>query len=364
MNLTDFTFHSFRILLLPFALLYGVVLWIRNKIYDRGVLHSVSFNIPVISVGNLSVGGTGKSPMIEYLIRHFKDNEQLAVISRGYKRKTKGYLLAGAQTTALEIGDEPMLFKQKFPDLAVAVGESRVEAIPQLLQDRPDTSLILLDDAFQHRAIRPGYSILLTDYNNLFTRDFLLPTGDLRDLRSSYRRADMLIVTKCPPELTESEANKIRKEIHPLPHQQVLFAALSYDDLYLLKNPDLKKPLLTEAGVLLVTGIANPTPLKQKLQEQKNGYEYLSFSDHHIFNIDDLTLIRQRYSKLTETNKLILTTEKDAVRLLKFRQELDDLPIYVIPVRHQLLFGGDAILAEVLDNYLSRFRQSKNSDIR
>ena len=163
---------SFRILLLPFALLYGLIVWIRNGLYNKKIFKSTSFGLPLVGVGNLSVGGTGKSPMVEYLVRHLKNHHKVATLSRGYKRKTTGYALANDETTAIDIGDEPMLFHQKFPDIPVAVGEERIVAIPQLLHDRPDTEVIILDDAFQHRAIQPGLNILLTDYSNLFTRDF------------------------------------------------------------------------------------------------------------------------------------------------------------------------------------------------
>src|SRR5215213_6441758 len=207
---------SFRVLLLPFALIYGFVIWIRNGLYNKNIFKSASFGLPLIGVGNLSVGGTGKSPMVEYLVRHLKNIYKVATLSRGYKRKTMGYALASHQTTALDVGDEPMQFHRKFPDVPVAVGEQRVLAIPQLLHDKPDTEVIILDDAFQHRAIKAGFNILLTDYNNLFTRDFYLPTGDLRDSRGSYERADVIVVTKCSPDLSEQERQEVVKEIEPL----------------------------------------------------------------------------------------------------------------------------------------------------
>ena len=206
---------SFRILLLPFSLLYWLAIAIRNWLYNKKIIRSTSFGLPIICVGNLAVGGTGKSPMVEYLVRLLKDQFKVATLSRGYKRRTKGYALADDESTALEIGDEPMQFHIKFPDISVAVGEERLEAIPQLLHDRPDTQAIILDDAFQHRAIKAGLNILLTDYSNLFTRDFYLPTGDLRDLKSEYKRAEVIVVTKCKPDLTIHEKEKIIKEIEP-----------------------------------------------------------------------------------------------------------------------------------------------------
>jgi len=180
---------TFRILLFPLAIIYWLIIFIRNKFYDLKIFGSATFGMPLICVGNLSVGGTGKSPMVEFLVRNLKDDFRVATLSRGYKRKTKGYALANERSDALEIGDEPMQFKLKFPDVPVAVGEERLDAISQLLHDKPDIQSIILDDAFQHRAIKAGMNILLTDFNNLFTRDFYLPTGDLRDLKSSYKRA-------------------------------------------------------------------------------------------------------------------------------------------------------------------------------
>ena len=212
---------SFRIFLFPFSLIYGFIIVVRNFLFDKDIIKSVSFNFPIIAVGNLSVGGTGKSPMVEYLITLLKDKYKVATLSRGYKRKLKGYVLAQAHTTAIEIGDEPMQFHSKFPDVAVAVGEERIVAIPQLLQDCPETNVIILDDAFQHRVIKPGFNILLTEYDNLFTKDFFLPAGNLRDQKSSYKKADVIVVTKCPFNLSKEEKDTIKKEIDPLPHQKV-----------------------------------------------------------------------------------------------------------------------------------------------
>src|ERR1700722_11522073 len=198
-----------RILLFPFSLVYALVVTIRNWFFDKKILSSASFNLPIICVGNLAAGGTGKSPMVELLIRMLRERYPVAVLSRGYKRKTRGYALANDATTALDIGDEPMQFHSKFPDVAVAVGEERIVAIPQLLHDRPQTQAIILDDAFQHRAVRAGLNILLTDCSNLFTRDWYLPSGDLRDSPGSYRRADLIVVTKCREGLSQDERQAI-----------------------------------------------------------------------------------------------------------------------------------------------------------
>lgn len=354
---SSYFLKTFRIILFPLALLYWLVIAIRNFLYDHRIFKSSSFGLPLICVGNLSVGGTGKSPMVEYLVLLLKGQFRVATLSRGYKRKTKGYTLANPSTTALEIGDEPMLFHIKFPDVPVAVGEERLDAIPQLLHDRPDTEVVILDDAFQHRAVRAGLNILLTDFNNLFTRDFYLPTGDLRDQRSSYKRADIIVVTKCPPALEEEECKKIIREIGPGSKQSIFFTTIQYGTIYHIQSREsYQTGEQTEA--LLVTGIANPKPLKAMLEDTCNGYSMLQYPDHHIFTIDDLRDIKKKFTQLRSTDKIILTTEKDAVRLAKFDKALAELPLYVIPVRHDFLFGEATKFNELVTNFIRNFRQT------
>jgi tetraacyldisaccharide 4'-kinase len=347
---------SFRILLLPFALLYGGIVLLRNWLYNKNILKSASFGLPLVSIGNLSVGGTGKSPMVEYLVARLKQRYKVATLSRGYKRKTKGYALANAHTTALEIGDEPMQFHRKFPDIPVAVGEERIVAIPQLLHDRPETEVVILDDAFQHRAIKPGYNILLTDYNNLFTRDFYLPTGDLRDQRSSYKRADVIVVTKCKADLGMAEKEKLEKEIAPLPHQHVFFTTISYGTPYHMINKE-AFALDQQTEVLLVTGIANPRPLKEYLENRIDTYYMMHYGDHHIFSIDDWRDIKKRYESIDSERKIILTTEKDAMRLMKYEAELQSLPFYVIPIEHQFLFNQGTMFDNIVIKFIENFKQ-------
>ena len=347
---------SFRILLLPFSLLYWLAITIRNWLYNRKIIRPTSFGLPIICVGNLAVGGTGKSPMVEYLVRLLKDQFKIATLSRGYKRRTKGYALADNQSTALEIGDEPMQFHIKFPDISVAVGEQRLEAIPQLLHDRPETQTIILDDAFQHRAIKAGLNILLTDYSNLFTRDFYLPSGDLRDLKSEYKRAEVIVVTKCKPDLTIHEKEKIIKEIGLQNGQAIFFAAIEYGQPYHILNHS--GFLLTEnTEVLLVSGIANPRPLKNLLEKHSKTYYMIQYADHRIFTIDDLQEIGKRFKTIEAVNKIILTTEKDAVRLVKFNTEIAGWPLYVIPVRHHFLYGEGERFNQVVINFIRNFRQ-------
>lgn len=347
---------SFRILLLPFAFLYWLAISIRNFLYNKNIFKATSFGLPIICVGNLSVGGTGKSPLVEYLIALLKDKYKVATLSRGYKRRTKGYALANENTTALDIGDEPMQFHLKFPEIPVAVGEERIEAIPQLLHDKPGTEAIILDDAFQHRAIKAGLNILLTDHSNLFTRDFYLPTGDLRDLKSSYKRADIIIVSKCKPDLSVEEKDKIKNEIRPFAFQHIFFTCIEYDELYHIDSM-IKRKLSRDTEILLVSGIASPKPLKAMLEEHSNSYHMLQYADHHIFTIDDLMEIKHKFESIRSEDKAIVTTEKDAVRLTKFRDEIKDLPFYVLPVRHHFLYNEGPIFDTIVTNFIKDFKK-------
>ena len=346
-----------RIILFPFSLLYLAAVALRNRLYDRKLLQSSSFGLPIICVGNIAAGGTGKSPMVEFLLRQFGTQFRLATLSRGYKRKTRGYALANATTNALEIGDEPMQFHIKFPNVAVAVGEERIVAVPLLLHERPATQSIILDDAFQHRAMRARLNIVLTDYNNLYTRDWYLPTGDLRDEKRSVKRADIVVVTKCPPELSKEEASLIREELALQEHQQLFFATIKYGSIYhIITRQDYR--ITNEVEVLLVTGIANPRPLKKMLTEQSASYEQLVYNDHHIFTIDDLNEIRRRFEQLDAPYKIILTTEKDAVRLVKFEKELSGLPVFVIPIEMEFLFGATERFNTIIGTFIKQFSAS------
>jgi tetraacyldisaccharide 4'-kinase len=292
--------------------------------------------------------------MVEYLVKLLKDHFELAVLSRGYKRKTRGYALAEASSTALDIGDEPMEFHRKFPDVAVAVGEERIVAIPQLLHDRPNTEAIILDDAFQHRSVKAGLNLILTEYNNLFTRDWYLPTGDLRDEKRSYRRGEIIMVTKCPEDLSIGDREETIREINPLPGQHVFFSCIQYGQPYHLVTKS-ETTINNSMEVLLVTGIANPRPLKKYLQDNSKTYYQLSYNDHHIFTIDDLNEILKRFHSITSRRKVILTTEKDAVRLIKFEQELRDIPIFVMPIKMDFLFGEEMEFSQSITAFIKNF---------
>lgn len=332
------------------------MVWLRNWLFDKSILKSAAFNFPVICVGNLAVGGTGKTPMVEYLIRLLKNEYVIATISRGYKRKTKGFGIANENTTALEIGDEPMQFHKKFPDITVAVGEERLVAIPNLLQERSNTQVIILDDAFQHRQVKAGLNILLTEYKDLYTHDFPLPAGDLRDIRSSAKRAEIVIVTKCNPDLPIAERDAIEDELELKASQSLYFSSILYGKPYHLFSKQLTT-LSEYADVLLICGIANPTPLKDFITLQVNSYDMLRYPDHHIFDSDDLLDIKKQFEKIKSEKKIIITTEKDGVRLQKFEQELASYPVYVLPIEHAILFNKAPEFHQQVISFITSFNK-------
>jgi tetraacyldisaccharide 4'-kinase len=347
-----------RILLIPFSLLYGLGIGIRDFLYRQKLLISVKFNIPVISVGNLSIGGAGKTPHIEYLIRLLSPFIEVATLSRGYRRKTQGHQAVNYWSTAEEVGDEPLMFKRKYPGVVVAVNESRALGIPQVIQQAPQTQVLLLDDAFQHRSVEPGLNILLTEYNQPFTKDFLMPSGRLREWRSAYRRADIVIVSKCPHDLTHEERLVMVNEIKPFPHQQVFFSSYRYMQPFYLLNPNYKIDLQEDMAVLVVCAIANTDYLKDYLNMRTGTLRFREFEDHHYFDEADLEEIEKIFNVMSGSKKLILTTEKDAMRLELHRQWLMEKqwPIVVLPVEvifHQ--HDGD-LFNKVVKDFLLNFR--------
>ncbi|GIV34233.1 MAG: tetraacyldisaccharide 4'-kinase [Chitinophagales bacterium] len=323
-----------RFLLAPFAVFYGLVVWVRNLLYDTDLLRSVEFDFPVIGVGNLSVGGSGKTPHVEYLIRLIAPHFRVGVLSRGYKRKTSGYVEAQASSMAEEVGDEPALLKRKYPFATVAVCEQRATGVPQLLMNHPALQVVILDDAFQHRSVRAGLSVLITSYSRLFTRDYILPVGALREFRSAYKRAEFIVVSKCPPDLSSEEKNRIRREINPLPGQLVFFSYLVYGKPYLFTDPTVKLEF-DQYKVLLVTGIASPSEPTAFLKSKVEKVFTMQFSDHHSFDRFDMERITETFQNIEGKNKVMITTEKDAVRLLPFSEWIIEkkLPIFVLPVQ-------------------------------
>lgn len=347
---------SLRFLLYPFSLLYGLVIWIRNRLFDKETLRSMQFDFPVICIGNLSVGGTGKTPMAEYIIGMLRGKYKLACLSRGYKRKTQGFVLAEEGVQSTDLGDEPMQIHLKYPEVTVAVVKDRILGIPQLLKEKPETEVIIMDDAFQYREVRAGINILLTDYNHLYTRDRMLPVGNLRDSKSSSSRADIIVVTKCTPNLNKNNREDIIRELNPLPHQQVYFTEIAYGKPYHLFTGKELSSSHQGGDILLVCGIANPRPLQEAVHHIADDYEMLRYSDHHRFTEADVQKIVSRFVGLKNTEKIILTTEKDAVKLTRFQKEIGHLPFYVLPMNHSFLFGEAGGFEDKLVSYIESVR--------
>ncbi|MEZ4910979.1 MAG: tetraacyldisaccharide 4'-kinase [Saprospiraceae bacterium] len=347
----------FQIVLSPFSLLYGLIVSFVTFGYTIGLVKSSQFNLPVIGVGNLSIGGTGKTPHIEYLIMLLKDYIDVATLSRGYKRHTKGFRLVQVHDTALTVGDEPLQFKRKFRDIVVAVGESRAYAIPQILQQHPNIQTVLLDDAFQHLAVKPGLNILLSAYDALFTRDFLLPSGRLREWRSGYNRADCIIVTKCPIDLSSEDADEIRKEINPYNHQKIFFTYYEYGLPYNFFNPTERMSFSNDKDIILLSAIAHTNYLLSYLERISGNIYEIEFADHHVFDTRDIEKIVNIYSNISNEKKCVITTEKDAMRLDLHREMLRkaDIPIYVLPVRVRFHFDEQAEFDEYIKRYLLSF---------
>lgn len=317
-----------RWLLFPFTILYTLIIWIRNKLYDLKIFPSQTFPVKTIVVGNLAVGGAGKSPLTQKLIQYFSNKYRVATLSRGYGRKTKGFRLVEVEESVENVGDEPLQFKKNFPNITIAVDENRTEGIEILQKDH---DLIILDDAFQHRKVSPKCSILLFEYNSILNPIFLLPTGNYRDTFNQTKRADIVLITKCPDEIPAMEKNKIESKIKSYNKTTTIYySKIGYKELIPLSENSTKIIGLPK-NVLLVTGIANPQPLAEYLRINAVKKEHLKFPDHHNFDEFDYKVINARFEKLNaDRDCILLTTEKDAQRLLLNR--LEGIPIYYIPI--------------------------------
>lgn len=326
-------------LLYPLSVLYRMATDIRNILYDKGILSSEEFDFPVICIGNITAGGTGKTPHAEYLINLLRNDFRVALLSRGYKRKSRGVRIASQSSTTLEIGDEPLQIYRKFPGTLVVVDSDRVNGIKTIMSEQPGTDLIILDDGFQHRSVKPGLSILLTDYSRILTRDSLLPYGNLRENPANRKRAAVIVVTKTPGTATGSEKKRIAGELKTNEVQKIFFTSVSYDDpspvfekhapeKTLPSNPDRH-----DYGVVVLTGIAVPQPLIEYIEKFFSETIHLAFPDHHFYSENDIEKIVKAFRDLKSREKMIITTEKDAVRLREFSNIDDSLKraMYFIP---------------------------------
>lgn len=323
-----------RLFLFPISVVYALVVYVRNFLFDLGIFKAKTFKTPTICVGNLSVGGTGKTPMIEYLIKLLSSEKKVAVLSRGYGRKSKGFQIANAASSVELLGDEPYQIYSKFPEITVAVDGNRSNGI-KILEETLQPDIILLDDAFQHRKVSPNLSILVTAYTSLYVDDWYLPTGSLRDAKNQSKRATIIVVTKCPETISEAEQQQIIQKLKPLSHQKVLFSFLNYAEVLKSETNAIALDRLKDKEITLVTGIANPAPLVSFLLENGIKTSHLSYRDHHFFTEQEITLFN--------TKDGILTTEKDYVRL---KGKVKN--VYYLGIAHQFIGNGKQLLTEAI----------------
>ena len=350
-----------KIFLAPLALLYGIAVYVRNYLFDIGILKTTSFNRATICVGNLTVGGTGKTPHTEYLVELLKEDNKIATLSRGYKRKTKGFILADNTCNACTIGDEPYQMYNKNPDIAVAVDEKRVRGIKTLIDKIPDIEVIILDDAFQHRYVKPGYSILLVDYNNLITNDYFLPLGKLRDSLNQKHRADTVIVTKCPPNMKPIGQRILTKELNLLPYQNIYFTTMVYGDLAPVYSDNKSALTLSkEISIYALAGIANPIPFFNFLKSNTNLIKTSALPDHFHFTEKKIYAIFDEFSKINADKKIIVTTEKDASRLKALENLDNDIKkcFYYIPIKVKFLDGNEVDFNNKIQSYVRKSKRN------
>ncbi len=360
---------NFRLLLLPFSWIYNVITAIRNSLYDNGIFKSTRFDFPVICIGNLSTGGTGKSPTTNYIIDVLKHEYTIAVLSRGYGRLTRGFVLATEQSTAEQIGDEPLMYFKKHHqnfsnpahenrhELKIAVCENRILGINQLKNNFPGIEIILLDDAFQHRAVAAGLNILVTDYANLYCNDLLLPAGNLRESRTGAKRAHIIIVSKCPDNLNQKEKELVTTQLKTTSSQVVYFSHIRYQPLLnVLNELNNEGNSWDDYTALLLTGIAKPKALSNYLSKQFKEIVHLDFADHHNFTVEDLNGARKKFDNIANHKKIIITTEKDWMRLqdAKLKIVINDLPVYIQPVKFEFNDDDRVNFNQYLVNYVRK----------
>lgn len=352
---------SWKIIFFPIAIMYGWIIRIRHFLFNKGVLPSKSFPLAVIGVGNLSIGGTGKTPLIEYLVRLLIKKYRLATLSRGYGRKTKGFLVGNQFSQHEEVGDEPMQYVRKFGNkITVAVDESRRTGIQYLMENDEDLEVILLDDAFQHRYVKPGLSILLTDFHRLYREDYLFPVGTLRDTKNAAKRADIILVTKSHKVLSPITRNRITEILKPEPHQSLYFSYLEYDEFIPL-FASFKKPLPDKLStIVLFSGVANSYPLQENLSTYCTELHVIDFPDHHNYNRKDIDKIIKVFEDTFTRNKILVTTEKDAMRLANspYISGLQNLPVFYKPVRIKLHEPDEEQFDNQILNYVKQNKRN------
>ncbi|MFZ4521002.1 MAG: tetraacyldisaccharide 4'-kinase [Bacteroidales bacterium] len=349
-----------QVILFPFSLCYGLVMHARNLLFDLHILPSRTYDRPVISVGNLTVGGTGKTPHIEYLIRLLSSSFQIATLSRGYGRKSSGFIVASEQSGVTDIGDEPLQFYKKFASVKVAVDEKRRRGINLLLEHFPSLGVILLDDAFQHRYVKPGLSILLTDYHLPYSDDLVLPSGTLREFRTGASRADIIIVTKTPKIFSPITRRRIIEDLKPSAHQRIFFSYITYSEpILVFSNQELTFPSRA-TNILLFTGIANDYPLREHLERMCSELVVMKFADHHAYTVRDIEEISKKFQDLPTQKKVIVTTEKDMMRLKtpELSSYLKNLPLFCVPMAIDF-HGTDR---ENFDNEIERYVKKNQRD--
>ena len=351
--------------LIPLSWLYGIGVGFRNQLFNIGLLKQHDYDIPIISVGNITVGGAGKTPHVEYLIRLLKDKVKVAVLSRGYKRKTHGYVLANDSSIVTDIGDEPYQMKQKYQDVHIAVDKKRVDGIAHITGDveTNDTDVILLDDAFQHRYVKPGINILLVDYHRLIIYDKLLPAGRLREPQSGKNRADIVIITKCPKDLKPMEFRVLTKAMNLYPYQSLYFTTIEYESLtplFAKEKSVIEKEALEDKHVMLITGIASPKQIIIDLKPHVKEMTTLAFSDHHQFKSKDIMKINETFNAI-KGEKIIVTTEKDATRLEQLEGLSEEVKqnLYVLPIKVKFMINQEEEFNDKIIDYVRK--NSRNS---
>jgi tetraacyldisaccharide 4'-kinase len=360
--------NSKNYFLYPFSLIYGIITGIRNFLYNTGILPSKEFPFPVICVGNITVGGTGKTPHTEYITGLLKANFKVAILSRGYKRKSSDFTIASSSSQVSDIGDEPLQLFRKFPDVLVTVDRKRVHGVTKIIKEKPDTEVIILDDGFQHRRITPGFSILLSDFERLFIRDHMMPFGNLRESKVNMRRADIILITKSPENISPIQRRLIVKEVDKAPYQNLYFTSFIYNapvPLFVNKDPVENHSGFRDSencGIVLITGIANPQPFKDYLHKAIPEIIHLSFPDHYYFKEKDIQSIYKAYNELKSPVRYIFTTEKDAVRLQEFTNIAESIKsvMYYIPVSIHFLNDDK----EEFDNLIVDYVRKNKGDNR